>query len=92
MVRLKVYVGILEAEDRYEFQFQNGTIKRYNSIRLAVSGSEFQFQNGTIKSGKPETYQITFNEFQFQNGTIKRHFLSLLQLIQIPVSIPKWYD
>ena len=72
------------------FQFQNGAVKRFSSVRIGVDLSLFQFQNGAVKRVVGSGVLLIPFVFQFQNGAVKRDNIKVLKLVSVCISIPKW--
>ena len=104
MVRLKGtrYTG--KVKGFKEFQFHNGSIKRYTAILFFTMFDSFQFHNGSIKrlsdDGSLDTIKrlrgVSLDEsssmFQFHNGSIKRWRGTYEDGDNGFVSIPQWFD
>ncbi len=72
MVRLKDGFGFESSPNAILFQFQYGSIKRYNIPSISGVINLFQFQYGSIKSELEEDGVLKCIKFQFQYGSIKR--------------------
>ena len=74
LVRLKAkWQGFLNPRQCL-FQFQIGSIKRFDHAVFPVIFFEFQFQIGSIKSEAQVTYTRDLYTFQFQIGSIKSEY------------------
>ena len=91
MVRLKEITTAAKRLRIDVFQFQNGSIKRKETAKLAGYYRPFQFQNGSIKS--PLDYQTGHFDGGFNSKMVRlKEKRPLRTRTGFSVSIPKWFD
>ena len=74
------------------FQFQSGSIKRYQNKPQGLTQSNFNSKVVRLKGDPEGCGHYGANRFQFQSGSIKsRNFKRKPPNIFL-ISIPKWFD
>jgi len=92
MVRLKVAKIQAPYKPTTTFQFQYGSIKRYQAVYHPAYDSYFNSNMVRLKEILLINTPIDIRKFQFQYGSIKSCICQHSLIGAIPISIPIWFD